>query len=323
MRSGPGLTDGLKTHRVFGINLASNFPFRNPLGSADGAADLSFAVSPAPVVTGPWKDGHPVYRSPRRYQNGESFSRLFRLDSWEALCFPHLADFYLQDGRIAVHPLGGTGVDLLEIRLLGPVLSYWLERQGILTLHASAVSLDGRAVAFLSSHGGGKTGLAAAIMCAGLHLLTDDILPVEESGGTFLGRPGYPQMRMWPDEAGHFLDRFEDLPLVHSGITKRVVAVGAGGFGAFHETALPLACIYLPERVAERAVEIQEISRRDALMELVRHSFSRHIVEAVGLQPARLDLFARLVMQVPVRKLRYPSGFERLPEVVEALLRIS
>jgi hypothetical protein len=57
------------------------------------------------------------------------------------------------------------------------------------------------------------------------------------------------------------------------------------------------------------------------LIELVRHSFSPHLVQAAGLQPRRLDLFARLVMQVPVRRLRYPSGFERLPEVVERLLK--
>jgi len=321
MRSGPGRPDGLRTYRVFGVNLASALPFRSLLGIADGAEELSFAVSPVPIVTGSWKGGDPIFRSPRRFQNGESFSQLYQLNLWEALCFPGVADFYLQGDRIAAHPIGNPTSDLLEIRLLGPVLSYWLERQGFPTLHASAVAVDGRAVAFLSSHGSGKTGLAAAMMRAGLSLLTDDILPVEERDGKFLGRPGYSQMRMWPDEAEHFLGKSDDLPLVHPAITKRVVTVGGGSFGAFHDMAVPLACIYLPERVLGGPIEIHEISRREALIELVRHSFSRHLVQAVGFQPRRLDLFARLVMQVPVRRLRYPSGFERLPEVVERLLK--
>ena len=268
-----------------------------------------------------WKDREPVYRSPYLLGDGESISRLYCLEHFEALCFSGSTDFYLQQGTIVGHLLDPALDFLVEIRLLGPVLSYWLERQGIPTLHASAVAVDKRAIAFLSSHGGGKTGLAAAMMCAGFPLLTDDVLPIEESGGRFLGRPGYPQMRMWADEAEYFLGRFEDLPLVHPAVTKRKVAIGSGGFGAFHDAALPLTCIYLPERVAKGPIEIQEISPRDALIELVRHSFSPHLVEAVGLQPARLDLFARLVMQVPVRRLRYPSGFERLPEVVEKLLR--
>jgi hypothetical protein len=38
------------------------------------------------------------------------------------------------------------------------------------------------------------------------------------------------------------------------------------------------------------------------------------------LQPARLARLARLVRSVPVRRLVYPSGFERLPEIVGNLL---
>jgi hypothetical protein len=260
----------------------------------------------------------PIYVSPLRDSQGRSLGCLYHGAEGETFRFPEAADFRIGEKRVDAYI---PAPEFAEIRLLGPVLSYWLEKQGIPTLHASAVIADGLAVAFLSKHGGGKTGLAAAMVQAGFPLLTDDVLPIEESGGTFFARPGYPQMRMWPDEAEHFLGGFEDLPLVHPAVTKRRVAVGTGGFGAFHDAALPLACIYLPERMPEGPIEIHEVSPRDALIELVRHSFSPHLVEAVGLQPRRLDLFARLVMQVPVRRLRYPSSFERLPEVVEHLLR--
>jgi hypothetical protein len=46
-------------------------------------------------------------------------------------------------------------------------------------------------------------------------------------------------------------------------------------------------------------------------------------MEAAGLQPARLDRLARLVQSVPVRRLVYPSGFERLEEVARQILRAS
>ncbi|HVG07026.1 MAG TPA: hypothetical protein VNM67_04930 [Thermoanaerobaculia bacterium] len=54
-------------------------------------------------------------------------------------------------------------------------------------------------------------------------------------------------------------------------------------------------------------------------LELVRHSFSPYLVEAAGLQPRQLDLFARLVRKVPVRRLCCPEGLEKLPDVVEIL----
>jgi hypothetical protein len=241
------------------------------------------------------------------------------MEGCEVLCFPGVADFYLLPGRIDCHLLAPEHEHLVEIRLLGPVFSYWLERRGLPTLHASAVDAGGRVVAFLSSHGGGKTGLAAAMMRAGCPLLTDDVLPLEERERIFLGRPGYPQMRMWPDEADWFLGGSEDLALVHPAFSKRRVPVGPDGFGAFQGSTLPLACLYIPERRTDGPVEIRDVPPREAFLELVRHSFSPHLVQAAGLQERRADLFARLVGQIPVRRLLYPSGFERLPEVVEGL----
>ncbi|MFY9821168.1 MAG: hypothetical protein WAM82_07285 [Thermoanaerobaculia bacterium] len=98
--------------------------------------------------------------------------------------------------------------------------------------------------------------------------------------------------------------------------------MGEGGFGRFQETSTPLSAIFLATRVeGANAVEIQPVSRSEALIELVRHSFSARLVEAAGLQPARLARLARLVRSVPVRRLVYPSGFERLEEVASRVLR--
>jgi len=158
------------------------------------------------------------------------------------------------------------------------------------------------------------------LLQAGQALLSDDLLPIEARDGSFLGRPGYPQMRMWPDEATHFLGGFERLPVVHPELSKRRVPVGPGGLGTFHDSPLPLACIYLLERRAEaEPLELRNLSPQDALIELLRQSFTPLLVEAAGLQPSRFDLLSRLVLAVPVKRLRYPSGFDRLPRVAEAV----
>lgn len=56
------------------------------------------------------------------------------------------------------------------------------------------------------------------------------------------------------------------------------------------------------------------------MIELVRHSFTPRIVEAMGLQRQRLDAFIGIARAVPVRRLRYPSGLQRLGQAREALL---
>jgi hypothetical protein len=305
----------MPTHRLFSLTLASERALPIPPGEG-GLPDLTLTLSLDSDHPRSLADFHLVYRG--------KLASLHRSEQCEVLRFPRLADFHLGKDWIISNLAGTDAEATISIPLLGPVLSYWLERRGLPTLHASAVAVNGRAAVFLSASGGGKTGLAAAMMRgvnSGHPLLTDDILPLEERDGAILGRPGYPQMRMWPDEAEHFLGGTGGLELVHPALTKRRVPVGVGGFGGFHDSALPLACLYVPERRPEGPVEIRTIPPRDALIELVRHSFSPHLVEAAGLQPARLDLFARLVRRVPVRRLLYPSGFDHLPRVVEAVLR--
>lgn len=310
----------LGSYRLFGFNLESAVPLGTLLDEGKGPADLAFTYGPpgSPLPD----EALCLYRSRRRTAEGEDAVRLFRAPDREVLRFTGGADFHLWPDRIVAHPATLEPGPLVEIHLLGPVSSYWLERRGLVTLHASAVAVGSRAAVFASRHGGGKSGLAAAFLRAGHALLSDDLLPVEARDGGFFGRPGYPQMRMWPDEATHFLGGFEHLPIVHPELSKRRVRIGPGGLGTFHDAPLPLGCLYLLERLGEgEALEIREVSPRDAVIELLRHSFTPLLVEAAGLQPARFDLLSRLVLQVPVRRLRYPSGFDRLRGVAEAVRR--
>lgn len=53
---------------------------------------------------------------------------------------------------------------------------------------------------------------------------------------------------------------------------------------------------------------------------LLQHSFLVGMVETLGLQASRFNLFAQLVQQVPVRRLTYPTGVENLPLVNQAIL---
>ena len=318
----PAPAAGGRKHRLFGLTLATDFAFASGLEPASGRPDLVFTLSEsAPVAA---RLGEPVFTSPFKDEAGESVALLYRLAEAELLRFDGAVDFYLMADAIHCHLRDPACRYLVELRLLGPVLAYWLERQGICALHAAAVAVEGRAIAFMAANHGGKTGLAAALMAAGVPLLSDDLLPIERRDGRLFAHPGYPQMRMWPDEVEHFPVRRRTLARVHPRLDKLRVPVGEGAFGAFHSDALPLACLYVPERTAAEGpaseIRIAPLSPRRALIELVRCSFSPFLVEAAGLQPGRLDLLAGLARSVPVRRLVYPSGFEHLPEVRRAVL---
>ena len=313
----------LPTYGLYGLTLASDFPFANKLAKGAGTPDLTFRLVEVPPAAG-WDKREPVYASSSLLDSGESLVYVYRQDDYHVLRFTEVADFYLWPEHILCHVLDPAYDHMVEIHLLGIVFSLWLGLQGIPALHASAVVVKDRAVAFLATNKGGKSSLAATLMQAGYSLLTDDILPVERRGEVFWARPGYPQMRMWPDQAWRFLSHYEDLDIVHPAYSKRRVPVGENGLGDFCDASQPLACLYIPERrnPADRRtrVEITPISRGEALVSLIGQSFAPRIMEALRLQPHRFGLLASLVSQVPMRRVVYPEGFDHLPRVRCAIL---
>ncbi len=311
-----------RKHGLFGLTLASDFPFESRLGRGRGEPDLSFSSLGDPPADEPLAE--PVYESSLRDESGNSLVRLYRLPDGELLRFGDALDFYLGRRRIDYRLRDPGWAEAIEVRFLGTVLSYWLERLEVCVLHASAVVADGRALAFMANNRGGKSALAAAMMSAGAPLLTDDVLPVEPRGGEIVARSGYPQMRMWPDALSHFGAGTPERSSFPRRFGKHWVPVGSDGFGEFHAAAAPLGRVYLPRREDQGTpsgeVRISELPPREAVIELLRCSFSPNIVEAVGLQRHRLETFARLVEQVPVRRLSYPSGLEALPRIRRAVL---
>ena len=76
-----------------------------------------------------------------------------------------------------------------QLRQVAPVIAAWL---GHLTLHASAVSIDGGAVAFVGASEVGKSTLAWELTKAGAQPLADDLVPVrftDDSAHTVAGVP--------------------------------------------------------------------------------------------------------------------------------------
>jgi hypothetical protein len=74
--------------------------------------------------------------------------------------------------------------------LMGQVLPFAALLQGLEVFHASAVELDGGAVAFAAASGLGKSTLALNLHVAGAGFVTDDVVAVDLSEGEAVVHPG-------------------------------------------------------------------------------------------------------------------------------------
>lgn len=212
---------------------------------------------------------------------------------------------------------GGEARSLRRL-ILGPGLALLLHQRGLLVLHASAVTLDGDATAFLGRSGQGKSTTAAALQAQGHPLVTDDVLPVRVDASPPLVAPGSPQQKLWPDVVASLGDVPEDLPLVDPCLDKRLRRVNRVSVQA----ELPLRRIYVLDDAGD--TKIEQLAPRQAFEELVRNSY---VVQVPGLLDAtdsralHFRQCARLSAAVRMFRVGLKRSLEALPELAQLIAR--
>lgn len=129
------------------------------------------------------------------------------LDGSDAPCIsPHgvwfqidgIARFLVRGGdEIVIERIGDAGDGAIRAFLLGTAIGAVLLQRGMLPLHASAVVIGERAVAFTGASGAGKSTIALHLNRAGHALICDDICAVDLSGPSPMVWPGLRNLKLW------------------------------------------------------------------------------------------------------------------------------
>jgi hypothetical protein len=206
-------------------------------------------------------------------------------------------------------------VDDILVYLLGPIMGFVLRLHGIVSLHASAICLGGRAAAFVGAGGAGKSTLAARFALSGRPVVTDDVLPLEESDSGFSVRPSVPHIKLWPQSVRHLYGRPDALPkLVPSSKDwdKRFLDLTQPGM-VLAEGRPPLGALYLlqPRSTTIAVPRIEPVSPADALVAVITHSYANNVLSK-EMRQHDFAVLSRLVKAVPVRRLILPETIGEL-----------
>ena len=109
-----------------------------------------------------------------------------------------IARFRISGGdRVVVDPEPDVPDGNVRLYLLGSAFGALLHQRGLLPLHANAIEVDGKAVAFMGASGAGKSTLAAWFHDRGHRIAADDVCVVRfDADGPHVS-PGLPRLRLW------------------------------------------------------------------------------------------------------------------------------
>jgi hypothetical protein len=190
------------------------------------------------------------------------------------------------------------------VYLLGPVLGLLLRLRGVTCLHASAVALADRAVAFAGVEGAGKSTTAGALARRGHAIVSDDIVAVDERGGAFYVLPAHPYLGLWPESVEMLYGPGRTIPQFASIWDKGRLSLTEHQI-PFHERALPLGAIFiLGDRTDDPAAPyVEDVTARNSLMALVANSYGTNLL-GKQMRVREFELLGRLVTRVPTWRLR-------------------
>ena len=282
--------------RLFGLNVSSEVPLPFAATASGSEPDVTVRLGTLPPITG-------------------GFARC----GADALQFnaSDAGSYRIIGGReIVVHPAQGAALRNVRLYLLGSAFGALLHQRGLLPLHANAIVIGGKAVAFMGRSGAGKSTLAAWFHDRGHAVLADDVSAVAAEAAGAVVFPGVPRLRLWRDaleRSGRAADGFERS---FEGRDKYDVPTPA----ALPTQPVALGAIYLLEDGPDD-VAIEPLGRREAVEALVANTYRGRCVGLLNETVRHFQACLTLAGQVPVYRVRRRkdhAGFTRMADTLEA-----
>lgn len=252
--------------------------------------------------------------------DGSPWCVVHKLAGHYRMRFPGLADYHVHvDGRVDCHPVPGIDAPTLQHLFANQVAPAALSLQQRAVFHASALAIQGEAVAFLGESGRGKSTLATFLARCGHPLLTDDGLELQQAGDTLLALPNQPSIRLWEDSRTALLPATAaPLPAV-SYTTK--ARFHADRLLPFANAPVPLrAAFFLGEGHAD-TVSLEPLTAQQAHLAWVKHAFLLDVHDQDAMR-RHFHQVAALAQRGISYRLDYPRRYDVLPQVEARLLEL-
>jgi len=250
--------------------------------------------------------------------------RVFRLfeGKYHRFCYADQTEFVVDQRGTEVWARCPESLTLEDTTtyLLGPIMGFVMLLRGVFCLHASAIAIDGYAIALSGPAGSGKSTTAAAFSERGVSILAEDVVTLDDREDRFLVRPAYPCIRLWPASVKTLYGNETHLPKLTPNWDKCYLDLTQRR-EQFQRESLPLAAIYLlgERRDDPLAPFVRPLSRAEGLMSLVANTYATKLMDK-QMRAREFELLNRVLNHVPLRRVIPHSDPDRLPELCDSIL---
>jgi hypothetical protein len=145
-------------------------------------------------------------------------------------------------------------------------------------------------------------------------VISDDVVALVESGGSFYVMPAYPHLCLWQDSVELLYGSPEALPRFSTGWEKRRLALGDRGT-RFENRSLPLGAIYLlGDRRRDQTPFVEGVRPQAGLLSLVAETFANKVLDR-EMRAREFAVLGQLVTTVPIRRIHPHNDASRLEEL--------
>jgi hypothetical protein len=300
-------------YEAYGLAIRSEIPLTFPERHDGEAASVTFTLASSQWFTPATAD------APSTPDTDGWYQQFSCPDGSDFLRWPDLFEFLVSpDGRsVACRMLERATLESFQTYLFGHVMSFVLVKLGYEPLHATAVAINGVAVALLGDCGSGKSTLAASLVAAGHQILTDDLLLIRDVNGVLSGFPGPPRLKLFPHVAQQFLPELACSSPMNPLTDKLIVPLQSGQWESRAAPVRRLLVLDSSEQGSD--VGVASVSPTDSLIEIVRATFNRRVLHPQRLRQ-QFHSAHMLATRIPVMRLTYPRRIDTLDQVHRAIL---
>jgi hypothetical protein len=311
---------------IYGLDVLANRPIPTVPYSSITTADVrvSFGVLPD------WLDSlapdqvETVYVADHADENGNPAFVFAKLHHGDFFRFTYADQTeFVVDG--AGREIWTTWLEPLTLEdtatyLLGPVMGFVLLLRGLVCLHASAVVINGVAVALVGPAGAGKSTTAAAFAARGFSVLAEDVVTLDDRGDAFLVRPAYPCIRLWPASAATLYGSRSALPPLTPNWDKCYLDLTQQS-GQFENERRRLAAIYLLEERSDepQAPFVQPLDAAAGMISLIANTYGTKFLDK-HMRAREFDVLSRVLEHVPLRRVTPHADPAAIPKLCDRLL---